>query len=178
VRVGSGHHAASPPVDSFRPDAASLNDRFRLGAVGQVAASTVGGCRYPTLGDGATNRSRLAGSSQQRATGCARPMTRGYTRRADRGRTGAWLTAEQFTERAPTLHTTEQPGAGFHRTKMRVINTERACAWNGCSPIPLRRRLQLSGAIFKGRRSRHLSWALSSLRFPASTFSGVPGGSV
>jgi hypothetical protein len=39
VRVGSGHHAASPPVDSFRSDAASLNDRFRLGADGRVDAS-------------------------------------------------------------------------------------------------------------------------------------------
>jgi hypothetical protein len=34
--VGSSHHAATAPVDPFRLDAASVNDRFRLGAVGRV----------------------------------------------------------------------------------------------------------------------------------------------
>jgi hypothetical protein len=31
---GSSHHAATAPVDPFRLDAASVNDRFRLGADG------------------------------------------------------------------------------------------------------------------------------------------------
>lgn len=30
--VGSGHHAATAPVDPVRLDAAPVNDRFRLGA--------------------------------------------------------------------------------------------------------------------------------------------------
>lgn len=48
----SKHHADAAPADSFRPDAAPVNDCFRLGAVDRLAHPTVGSCRYRTLGDG------------------------------------------------------------------------------------------------------------------------------
>jgi hypothetical protein len=67
--VGSSHHAATAPVDLFRPDALrwmTASDWVR--PVG-LALPTVGGCRYPPLGDGPDERSRLAGSGHRVAVG-------------------------------------------------------------------------------------------------------------
>lgn len=50
--VGSSHHAATAPVDPFRPYAASVNDRFRLGAVGQVGRANDTSRRDRSSGEG------------------------------------------------------------------------------------------------------------------------------
>lgn len=59
--VGNSHHAATP-IDPFGPDAASANDRFRLGAVGRVRSPDGGARRYLTLADVRGERPLLLGS--------------------------------------------------------------------------------------------------------------------